>query len=130
MSVSDFKCYDANALDFDKLDPGIREVVRLLISMGFETTDSGDGKHKVEQGWDAEEVVPFPHVFMKTSKERMVAEADRLVAELAGRGVLVGALDPDGSGVYVEATYLPGSDIAIIGLFGLTGDMVGTQPSP
>ncbi len=33
-------------LDYDKLDPGIRETVRWLRGLGFNTTDSGDGVSK------------------------------------------------------------------------------------
>lgn len=117
--MSDFKCYDAKDLDLAKLDPGIREVVRMLISWGFETTDSGDGKYKIEQGWDAEEVVPMPHVYIVTSKDKLVPEADRLVWLLDKRGVSTGPLAHDGDGVYVEATYLPGSQISLICLFNL-----------
>jgi hypothetical protein len=44
--------------DYDKLDPGIREVTRLVRGASFETTDSGDGKTKGEFGSD------YPHVHM------------------------------------------------------------------
>jgi hypothetical protein len=46
--------------DYDELDPGIREVVRLLFGAGFGTTDSGDGKTKGEFGAD----YPHVHIFV------------------------------------------------------------------
>lgn len=44
----------------EALDPGIRRTVLWLRQMGFETTDSGDGRSKPKD----EEVEPYPHVHM------------------------------------------------------------------
>ena len=46
------------ALDYNTLDPGIREVVRGLVSLGYDTTDSGDGVSKADMGC----ALPFRHV--------------------------------------------------------------------
>lgn len=43
---------------YPHLDPGIREVVRMLNDAGFRTTDSGDGQSKCEHGI----VLAWPHV--------------------------------------------------------------------
>lgn len=48
-----------DSLDYEALDPGIREVVRLIRDAGYETTDSGDGISKRATNPDA---LPFPHV--------------------------------------------------------------------
>lgn len=46
-------------IDYDQLDPGIREVVRVLRGYGYHTTDSGDGITKLgEMGC----VIDQPHV--------------------------------------------------------------------
>lgn len=66
-------------IDYDELDPGIRDVVRLLREAGFETTDSGDGVSKPK---DDMCVLEYPHVFAMTDPAHMVPEADRLAALL------------------------------------------------
>ena len=50
---------DSDEPDYDELDPGIREVVRLLRKHHFDTTDSGDG---VSKDADPGEVLDYPHV--------------------------------------------------------------------
>ena len=45
-------------LDYNSLDPGIRDVVRELNRLGYDTTDSGDGVSKPEMGC----AMPFRHV--------------------------------------------------------------------
>lgn len=51
-----------DSLDYDALDPGIRDVVRLIREAGYETTDSGDGISKRATQPDA---LPFPHVVVR-----------------------------------------------------------------
>lgn len=46
-------------LDYESLDPGIREHVRKVRALGYETTDSGDG---VSKPADYEGVPPYRHV--------------------------------------------------------------------
>lgn len=46
-------------LDLDSVDPGIRDVVSKLRSLGFFTIDSGDGHSKPPE-WDPE---PVAHVY-------------------------------------------------------------------
>jgi hypothetical protein len=64
-------------LNYDALDPGIRETVRLCRQKGFHTTDSGDGVSKPEAG----RVFPFPHV-VATLPCCDIVEAHRLQALL------------------------------------------------
>lgn len=49
-------------MNYDELDPGIREKVRAIHDLGYHTTDSGDG---VSKPADAEGVLPFPHIVVK-----------------------------------------------------------------
>lgn len=75
------------------LDPGIEELVELLRSHGFETTDSGDGVSKPEDA----RVFDVPHIFATVASKDMVSEADRLQA----------LLESEGYHWLVEATYSP-----------------------
>jgi len=68
----------ASKVPYAALDPGIRDVVRLLNDNGFETTDSGDGVSKPAAGI----VFPFPHVAAVTTPGTMVADAERCAALL------------------------------------------------
>lgn len=83
-------------IEYDELDPGIREVVRRLRAAGFETCDSGDGKSK-----PPEEGSEMPHVIMNCPRENLFSEADRLAAEVATWGL---AAD---HGYSVMASYEP-----------------------
>jgi hypothetical protein len=104
--------------NIEGLDPGIREVVALLRVNGFETTDSGDGRTKIgNPAWNQECLLDIPHVFMLTTPDRLVQEADRLADLIAARGVEVGT-----ARVWIEATYSPRDrkgKRAILGLLGL-----------
>lgn len=61
--------------DYETLDPGVREVVRLLRAHGFETTDSGDGVSKPADWYESGEALRTPHVFAVSSVDRLVADA-------------------------------------------------------
>lgn len=62
------------------LDPGIVGVVRSLWNEGFWTTDSGDGRHKLETlGYDDESITHFPHVVVRTPYGGAQAEAERFL---------------------------------------------------
>lgn len=84
---------------YDALDPGIRDVVVLLRSNGFDTTDSGDGVSKPPEG----RVFDFPHVAVVTSPALLVFEAERLAALL-------------GKPWKVEATWTVG-EVAVLFVF-------------
>lgn len=79
-------------MNYDELDPGIRDVVRTLHAAGFETTDSGDGESKPQAWYDCGEAIPFPHVLAETTPETMIADAERMAAVL-------------GAGWNIEAEY-------------------------
>lgn len=108
--------------EFDpaNLDPGIRATVLWLRERGFKTCDSGDGKSKIEAGYNEpgdEECVcdalPVPHVIMNTTPEAMVTEARRLADALREAGVELDAA----SGKTAQAMFCPTQDVAIIELY-------------
>lgn len=75
-------------MDYDELDPGIREVVRRLNEAGFITTDSGDGVSKAEliASGDA---MDFPHVFITLELRNFAHECQKLINYLHECGVTV-----------------------------------------
>lgn len=87
-------------LDLNELDPGIRDIVARLRAAGFETTDSGDGVTKPP----GPDVLPYPHVAMVTTREKLVSDSRFLLAFLRDNGI-----EP-----LVEATFYPATDDAVI----------------
>lgn len=68
--------------DFDPtttLDPGIRDLVMMLRSAGFKTTDSGDGVSKPKH----DDNLPYPHVFGVIATDQIMEAANRLWFMLA-----------------------------------------------
>ena len=91
------EAFNTPGFDYEQLDPGVREVVRLLHQHGFVTTDSGDGVSKPQD----EIEIPSPHVVCTVKPAYLLNEADNLAGLL-------------GSEWTVEATYYPGNPIAIL----------------
>lgn len=87
-------------INYDELDPGIRERVRKMREAGFNTTDSGDGVSKI--GY-MECALPFPHVYAVGSPETMVQDCEKLWA-----------MFPDAT---VEATYSPADRTLMLGVY-------------
>ena len=105
-----------NKIDVEALDPGIRRTVLWLRSQGFETTDSGDGKSKLEPGTNVpEEAETIPHVFMVSKPASLVASADRLVGALRQLGLAVVPQGHDG-GAWVGSSYDPADGTAVLSL--------------
>lgn len=129
MSDPDFKCYDIDKLDFDKLDPGIHEVVRWLVSKNFKPTDSGDGRFKLEHGWSEDEVIPYPHVHMVADKWDLVSEAKRLEFLLKRDfGIeLVQAWTQEGQ-PHIEVLWDPTLSDGVISLYNVTSGMLLAAP--
>lgn len=69
--------------NYAELDPGIRDIVRMLNDAGLATTDSGDGVSKSPEWYECGEAMPFPHVVVVTTPDAMVDDAERC-AELLG----------------------------------------------
>lgn len=88
--------------DYSALDPGIRELVRVLRAAGFDTTDSGDGSKATWQ----EGALPFRHVVAQVEPGRLIVEAHRLMAVAAQAGYA--------PGWRVEASYSPWDGVALL----------------
>lgn len=106
------------------LDPGIRHTVEWLQGLGFNTTDSGDGKTKI--GID-EDALDFPHVFMVVKPSDLVGHAGHLMAYLRAIGIEVKPNGMDEKQPTIEATYDPADGSAIIGLFGVDDEMLARR---
>lgn len=107
-------------INYDELDPGIREVVRWLRYLGFDTTDSGDGVTKVGEMACA---IAEPHVFMVVNDFELLDDADTLHTECSQLGLP--AFDPNTmKGFKIEATYDPADASAILALYGVNDEML------
>lgn len=89
-------------INYDELDPGIRETVRWMRELGFETIDSGDGS---KAGW-MEGALDFPHVVARVRPRDMIDESHRLLAWCS--------VKESRHKVQVEATYDPADCSAIL----------------
>lgn len=105
----------------DALDPGIRQVVLLLRSWGFKTTDSGDGVTKVGI---MECAMPIPHVVIPATRCTMHDVADRLYGKLGDLGCEVDLVDLVLPNVKIEATYDPADESAIVIVYGLDDELL------
>jgi hypothetical protein len=113
-----------NDIDYETLDPGIRETVRHLRAHGFNTTDSGDGITKPAAGWPDDEVLHVPHVAIVCDDGcLMVAQADRLMRILATGGVRVLPQSMDRTLPSIQASYDPADGTAVIILTGVSDGM-------
>lgn len=88
-------------LNYDQLNPGVRELVKeLREDYGFNTTDSGDGTNLAN---GMEGALEERHVYIQVEREDFFKEGTRLQA-----------LYPD---AYVEASWWPGSGTCMLLLF-------------
>lgn len=119
---------ELSAEDLAALDPGIRRTVVLLRSWGFDTRDSGDGRSKAD--WAAGRVnwVAPPSVTMQVEPEALVSEARRLREALHHEGIDVPEQGPDEGALAIQASYDPGSDVAVLALYGV--DDAALSPAP
>lgn len=121
-------------MGYDNLDKGIRKTVAWLNTNGFGTTDSGDGVSKFDGVPEEEQMdgaLDFANVAMSVEPDKLLAEADRLLALCVSIG-----LDPedtvelDGQEMpawQVEATYIPASGIGLILLTGVDDDLLESK---
>lgn len=125
------------SVPYDEIDPGIREVVLLLNSMGYHTIDSGDGVSK--KGTPMEGcMMPYPNVTISVGLDDIVRTADSLTADLAKFGVRLGPdeatvlelLGPQkegvqyGDGVLIDGHYDPMNRTGIVYLSGLDDQLL------
>jgi hypothetical protein len=98
----------------ENLDPGITQTVTLLRGWGFHTCDSGDGVTKIAAGI-TDDVLDFPHVVMRVDDPaNLITEARRL------RACLVTVSQQGDGEIWIEASYDPVNDVAVIFLGGLS----------
>ena len=96
--MSSQKMMSAEHLDYDTLDPGIRDVVRRLVECGFITTDSGDGVTKPAE----QRTMDIPHVMCVTAAETLIAAAGYMQTVLGDDWTIQASYNPkDGSAVLV-----------------------------
>lgn len=96
--------------NYEEMNPGIRQTVKWLRELGFETTDSGDGKTG-----DCECDHPYPYVAMTVGHPlHLIIETDRLVVELQKLGIKIEPLDEEGTASCVQASYDAGDKYAVI----------------
>lgn len=113
----------------DGVDPGIARLVAWLRERGFRTTDSGDGKTKIAQGWTEDDgVLPYSHVVMSVDPDRLIDEAKRLRALLeVEHGVIVEPTPPEPPDPpQIESLYFVTSDSAMIVLNHVDDSMLRT----
>ena len=108
--------------NYNELDPGIREVVKLLRDHGFITCDSGDGKTKKvvdagEEGQFYTCALPQPNVFMQVEPAKALKdEADRLCRLI---DTLKLPTEPIETAVAIQANYSPQDGKAFLELYNL-----------
>jgi hypothetical protein len=109
-------------LDLDTLDPGIRRTVAWLRSLGFDTTDSGDGVAKPTGGDECAEATP--HVYMRIEYRMLFSSVERLMGNV--EHVLGVKVVPHGheGGVWLQATYDPGDGSTVMSLHGVDDSML------
>ena len=118
---------DMNYVNVEELDPGIRKTVLWLRSLGYETTDSGDGKTKPTGGDEC--ALTFPHVVIRVRPYQLQPVADGLMEMLRfHHGVEVTPMTPEASASAptptIEASYNPADGIAIVMLYGVDDSML------
>lgn len=107
------------------LNPGIARTVGWLNALGFKTTDSGDGKTHDHEECDR----PHAYVVIASSRETLLDDTERLRVALLGRDIAVGDLREDGTGPYLQASYVPGSACpAFIDLQNVDDVLLGLAP--
>jgi len=103
--------------NYDELDPGIRETVKWLRSLGHDTTDSGDGRSKPADWYESGEALPYPHVYIQTGlgHKCLIDTAHTLLVQLELADIDVQPQNPEGK-PYIQATYDPVNQLGIIEL--------------
>lgn len=116
-------------INYDELDPNIRNTVRWLRSHGFNTTDSGDGKSKLKTGeFDDNDLINIPHVAMTADPAVLIMEANRLsdiVEDLNIATTEVGS--EDDNLVQIQASYDPLNEVGLIVIFNIHDELLASK---
>ena len=116
-------------MNYDELDPGIRETVRFLRGLGVETSDSGDGVTKIATGWDKAEAMDFPHVWAHYDNPIIaITRAKAIVRELRQMGVPLAANGTPG--VTISVAYDPVDESTALMVDGLDDSILYTALVP
>ena len=106
------------SVPYDDIDPGIREVVRWVNSLGFETTDSGDGVSKLGT---MECALDVPHVhIIELDVVAAVRIADALYAAVITRGIVLDSM----RGPSIQLSYDPADSTSVVSLYGVDDAML------
>jgi hypothetical protein len=114
-------CEPEDEPPWDELDVGICETVRWLWTLGFQPTDSGDGKKQGDKAGMIG-VLEVPHVFMICAPSELHDEADRLYNAC---GNVPGWFDSDDASI--QATYFPVDNICVLELYGMHDGLLGCK---
>lgn len=107
----------------NEINPGIRKTVAWLQSLGYETTDSGDGITNVEAKMEG--VLAFAHVMIKVDPDNLIYFAGVLANEIEQNlGLKVVPISNDWQDICIQATYDPADNSAMIMLSGLDDYML------
>lgn len=98
-------------IDYSLLDPGIRGTVKWLRSVGFITTDSGDGSSKYKE-IDEGEALDVAHVHMTLDPDGSRGQAIWLLTLLEAKGLTV----PPGM---IQLTFDPADGSCCLSLYGV-----------
>lgn len=104
----------------ENVDPGVASLVAKLRAMGWDTTDSGDGKTKIEAGDD--EALDVPHVHMVVDGDEMIRLAQVLLKDVQ---CLVS--ENNWQNIDIQASYSPIDDVATLSLYGIDDEMLKSK---
>ena len=113
---------DIEDINYDELNPNIREVVRYLRSCDFETCDSGDGSN-FQNGMEG--AYEYPMVAISVAPVELISKALTLVKVLYDVGIDILPIGAEESLTpCIQATFDPADGCAIITLMNVTDNML------
>lgn len=106
---------NVKAIDYGTINPGVRELVRLLRDNGFDTYDSGDG---TTREFECDLGIPYVHIV--ADPLFITTDSNRLVFVLEQQGVVLTSHNEDGNAKTVDAAYNPIDKTAVLTVWGVT----------
>lgn len=85
-------------IDEKNIDPGIKQSVRLMETLGFKVTDCGDGTSRPEV-IAAGGALPYPSMVVESSHDTCVSDLDTICEHLTDQGIKLGPLAEDLDGL-------------------------------